>query len=356
MSDQRKKLGPSKVYYGIAVVFAVAGIVMAILTMVIGLLKINDHSLRLIVPASNEFFLEAGNYTVFHEYKSEIDGKFYQTLNADISELRMSVYDYELEEYIEIKQPTASSTYTMGNREGYSIWAFSLEEDAHVMVDIWYLNNEGPDAVLSIQNGFGSGLVRIILFFMIFLFGGLGGGGLIIAMVSSKRSKALHEYRRELKEKESEEAIKNSQSRLWQQFVDNRAIDETKFDRWSFGSSKEVADELVDLVLQEKKRATTSLYRLYEIEKETIPRAGEYSVILDGSGRERCIIQTSNVKLMAFEEVDGVFAEKEGEGDLSLDYWRRVHRQAFSEELKAYGIPFNDKMLVVLEEFKLVYK
>lgn len=356
MNEELKRLGPSKAYYGIGVAVAVAGVVAAVLTMVLGLLSMDDDAIRFTVPGRNEYYLEAGNYTVFHEYRSELGGEFYNTMNADISGLRMSVYAYDLEDYIEIKQPMGSSTYSIGNRQGYSIWSFEMEEDSQVIIESAYLEGEGPKAVLSVQNGFGGGIIKTVLFFILFLFGGLGAAGLIIALVSSKRSKAIYEYKQALRKKEAQEAQEKNKSRLWQQFVDNRAIDETKYDSWSFGSNEEIADQLADLVLQGKKSATASLYRLYEIEKETIPRAGEYSVILDGSERERCIIQTTNVKLMAFEEVEASFASKEGEGDLSLSYWKSVHREAFSEELKPYGIPFDEKMLVVLEEFKVVYK
>lgn len=49
-------------------------------------------------------------------------------------------------------------------------------------------------------------------------------------------------------------------------------------------------------------------------------------------------------------------AQKEGEGDLSLGYWRRVHEIYFSNECKRLGKHFTDKMLVVFEEFEVIYQ
>ena len=41
----------------------------------------------------------------------------------------------------------------------------------------------------------------------------------------------------------------------------------------------------------------------------------------------------------------------EGEGDKSLDYWRKVHIKFFEEE---FGDKFNEDMEVLCEEFELV--
>jgi uncharacterized protein YhfF len=40
-----------------------------------------------------------------------------------------------------------------------------------------------------------------------------------------------------------------------------------------------------------------------------------------------CIVETTEVTLRMYNEVDAEFAREEGEGDLSLEYWREAHRQ-----------------------------
>ena len=47
-------------------------------------------------------------------------------------------------------------------------------------------------------------------------------------------------------------------------------------------------------------------------------------------------------------------ASKEGEGDRSLEYWRTVHRRFFTEELQEPGLPFDEKLELVCEEFEVV--
>ena len=46
----------------------------------------------------------------------------------------------------------------------------------------------------------------------------------------------------------------------------------------------------------------------------------------------------------------------EGEGDRTLDQWKKVHQEFFTEELKTVGKPFSDAIELVCEEFEVVYQ
>jgi len=127
---------------------------------------------------------------------------------------------------------------------------------------------------------------------------------------------------------------------------------EGEYEVWSFGSD---ADGLAALVLAGKKTATASAYPLYELEGEPLPQAGEYSVILDSTENAVCIIRTTRVSIVPFDEISERQAALEGEGDLSLAYWRRVHRDFFTAELAGAGLSFDERMPVVFEEFELAY-
>lgn len=82
---------------------------------------------------------------------------------------------------------------------------------------------------------------------------------------------------------------------------------------------------------------------------------GDYSIVTDWHGVARCIIRTTAVNIVPYDEVTVEFARKEGEGDLSLEYWRDVHYRALTHECNGIGIKFNPHMLVVCEEFEVVY-
>lgn len=131
------------------------------------------------------------------------------------------------------------------------------------------------------------------------------------------------------------------------------AYDAAIYDAWAFGAD---ADRLAQLVLSGEKTATSSAYPLYEIEGEELPKTGEYSVILDSNDNAVCIVITTRVYIIPFSQVSEQHAYLEGEGDRTLDYWRDVHRDFFADELKGAGLEFTEEMLVVCEEFEVVYK
>lgn len=65
-------------------------------------------------------------------------------------------------------------------------------------------------------------------------------------------------------------------------------------------------------------------------------------------------MRTTKVYTVPFKDVSAEHAAKEGEGDLSLDYWREVHKEFFTEELEEIGESFSEDMLVVCEEFEVI--
>ncbi len=126
---------------------------------------------------------------------------------------------------------------------------------------------------------------------------------------------------------------------------------------WPFGDSPELADELVTLVLAGTKTATASLALAYESEDgEPMPAPGDLSVILDGANRPVCIIETTEIRVLPFGQVDPQFAYDEGEGDRSLAYWRDAHTRFFTRECRQYGCTVTDDLPIVCERFRVVYR
>jgi len=123
-----------------------------------------------------------------------------------------------------------------------------------------------------------------------------------------------------------------------------------------FGDSPEMADELLKPVLSGLKTATCSALWEWEHEGGDIPKPGLISVIVDGKDEPRCIIETVEVTLRNYNEVDAEIARDEGEGDLSLEYWRQAHKRFFTRTLPAIGREFCDDMPLVCERFKVVWK
>ena len=113
---------------------------------------------------------------------------------------------------------------------------------------------------------------------------------------------------------------------------------------FAFGDGPALADELLDLVMKGIKTATCST----EDEPNT-SMPGERWIVLDGSGKPRCIIESTEVTYRRFGEVDAAFAHEEGEGDRSLQYWRDAHRNYFGRQGK-----FREDMMLMCERFRLV--
>lgn len=141
---------------------------------------------------------------------------------------------------------------------------------------------------------------------------------------------------------------------FWAKFVAQfpEYKDAERPEAWQFGVE---ADELADLVVRGIKTATASGYKLYELEGEALPQPGLLNIILNSKDEPVCVTQNTDLIVKPFDEVTAEFAYLEGEGDRSLDYWRRVHWAFFSEEYARNGLAFSESELVVGEVFECLY-
>ena len=143
----------------------------------------------------------------------------------------------------------------------------------------------------------------------------------------------------------------------WQNFVATHNVENVNFSAYAFGSNDKYADELANLVEQGKKTATSSVYDMYLLEEEDLPKVGDYNVILDSQSNAVCVTKTTAVKVVRFKDVSESHAYLEGEGDRSLEYWIAVHAPFFAEEYAKYLEPdkqFTMDSLCVCEEFEVL--
>ena len=124
------------------------------------------------------------------------------------------------------------------------------------------------------------------------------------------------------------------------------------YESWAYGDQPDILAELTRAGL---KTATASAGVWYESGEEPLPQPEEYSVILNSQDEAVCIIRTTNVYTVPFNQVPEEQAYREGEGDRSLAYWRRVHEDFFRKELAEAGLTFSPNMPVVCEEFEVVF-
>lgn len=122
---------------------------------------------------------------------------------------------------------------------------------------------------------------------------------------------------------------------------------------WAFGATTSEADALAALVLEGRKRATSSAWSDYAVEGAAPPAEGDLSILLDGSRRPRAVLEVTRVTVLPFTEVSEAHASAEGEDDRSLAGWR-VEHERFWRDHAAVG--FDPDMLVVCEEFRVLYR
>ena len=144
---------------------------------------------------------------------------------------------------------------------------------------------------------------------------------------------------------------------FWQKFcqLNPQVNPDTPFQVWYLGLDHKDAEELCSLVLEGKKTATASMPVEYEKSPDDAPVLNGYSVVTDFDGNPKCVVQTTELQVVPFNEVDAEFAFDEGEGDQSLDYWREVHWDYFSRRCAALGIEPSLEMPVNCERFRLLY-
>ena len=147
---------------------------------------------------------------------------------------------------------------------------------------------------------------------------------------------------------------------LWREFLLSGTVAASEaagasYSSWAFGDSAALADRLLDCVISGSKRATCGSLDGYQARGESVPVVGEYSVVCDGSGSARCVLQTTEIRIVAFEDVDAAFAADEGEGDRSLESWRSGHTAYFERELTSLGLKTSPRMPLVCERFALLH-
>ena len=146
----------------------------------------------------------------------------------------------------------------------------------------------------------------------------------------------------------------------WSSFLGTLAADSPARDEQyvaeAWGDSPRLADELGALIVAGTKTATCSALWEYEAEGERLPKVGSKTIVLGGNGAPLCIVETREVEVQPYDEVDAKFAYEEGEGDRSLEYWRDAHWRFFSRTLPTIGKEPAMDMPLVCERFRVIYK
>lgn len=123
-----------------------------------------------------------------------------------------------------------------------------------------------------------------------------------------------------------------------------------------FCDNEEDADICAALVLKGQKKATACSLAELEIAGDPVPKPGDLAVVTDWAGIAQCIIRTQSVEIRRYADIDEAFAREEGEGDLTLSWWREAHEAYYRRVLEGSKHGFSDDLEIACERFEIVFR
>jgi uncharacterized protein YhfF len=117
---------------------------------------------------------------------------------------------------------------------------------------------------------------------------------------------------------------------------------------FKFGDGPKLCAHLISLVRARAKTATCGALRDFDPDSDDMPVVGRQDIALNWDDTPALLIETMEVTLRRFCDVDADFALAEGEDD-SLAGWQAGHRAYFER-----NGGWEPEMMLVCERFRLV--
>ena len=146
---------------------------------------------------------------------------------------------------------------------------------------------------------------------------------------------------------------------FWQRFLESQsdpaAARSRFYESFRIGSGPEDADEGVRLIRSGQKTATSSLLWEYQVKAKPLPRVGSLSLVEDGRGEANCVVETSWLEVLPFDQVEADFASDYGETDGTLEGWRRLCWEYYAVSCAELGRTMSLDAPLVCERFRVVF-
>lgn len=153
--------------------------------------------------------------------------------------------------------------------------------------------------------------------------------------------------------------LTTDEHRYWQTYLDSLQPSETSeapFVTAGCAGSPEMTDKLLELYLEGTKAAGSSLLEDFLAAGDPVPRVGDYWMCLASNGEPRCLLRTTRIAIHKFMDIPSDVAIAEGDGDLSVEYWKRVHTELYAPQLEKWGLSAIDEATVITEFFEIVFR
>jgi len=149
----------------------------------------------------------------------------------------------------------------------------------------------------------------------------------------------------------------NSMTEYWKEFQENNS-EYTNVEQpqsFFFCDNKREADECADLVVQKIKQATSPSVWWFKKNNEPFPKIGDIAIVTNWDGEPKAIIRTIKVEIVKFKDITPEYAQIEGEGDKTLDYWKKAHWDYYTNEMKEFNEYPSKEMEIVCEYFETIW-
>ena len=177
---------PDRREYLVALLLALIGAGGAAIFLLARLPSLDEGLVRMVAPGEMAIDLQPGTYTIFHEYRSVVDGRL--VLSDDVSGLRVAV-SAAAGEPIALTG-AAEARYSINGHAGVSVAAFDVDTPGRYTLAAAYRGRQGPEAVLAVGEGVIGKIFGLVLGTIAIAFAGIGGGIAVASVTYVKRRRA----------------------------------------------------------------------------------------------------------------------------------------------------------------------
>jgi len=187
----RSDVSPGVWYYGLAVLIIIIGFAAFAGFMYQGILNIQNDLIQMKAPGTSMLNLsEAGEYTIFYENRSYLNGSIYSTADQ-MPKLHVSLKDMATGSDLVLHPPDESITYSLGDRNGRSVMAFDVIRPGVYQINASYFGSEGGEFVLAVGKGIEQGMLSSIIFSIAALISSIALAAIIVYTTYRKRKTAF---------------------------------------------------------------------------------------------------------------------------------------------------------------------
>lgn len=181
---------PGRTWYGVALAVLILGGCVSGLFLWLRLAALETKLLRFVFPGTVELALEEpGTYTIFHEPRSLVDGRYY--VSEDVSGMRVRVVSTESGAPLVLARPGMEETYSLRDHAGIAVLTFDLPAPERIRLSAAYDDGRSePKVVLTVGHGFLGGLFGTVFATLAIGFGALGAAVAIGCVTYVKRRRA----------------------------------------------------------------------------------------------------------------------------------------------------------------------